>query len=93
MQLKEVSLEEMRVINMNQSQRIREILNQFKESDMRCAEIVDWDEIATTIEKCRQAIKQQISYRNGRVYEGISVRIRTTNGFRVYLVKEDNSNE
>lgn len=89
MNLKRVNPNKIKFRFRSKQEEIRDILNQFKQSDMMCAEIENWDEISDTLEEFRQMVKNQISYRNGKVYEHIKVITRTNDGFKVYLLKEE----
>ena len=90
MRLKEVNLDETAIRPCSKQTKVREILNQFKRSNMKCAEIENWEEISDTLEGFRQIVKNQISYRNGRDYKNISIVTRTDDsGFKAYLVKKE----
>ena len=90
MRLKEVNLDETAIRPCSKQTKVREILNQFKHSNMKCAEIENWEEISDTLEGFRQIVKNQISYRNGRDYKNISIVSRTDDsGFKAYLVKKE----
>lgn len=95
MRLKEVSLDEIKGNPIRSKQDlVRELLDKFKESDMKYAEVEEWEEISDTIEGCRTMIRNQISYRNGNKYAGLGVTIRTDfSSWRVFLIKKEGEND
>lgn len=88
MRLKEVNQDEMDIKHCSKQSVVREILDQFIQSSMKCAEIENWEEISDTLESFRSLVKNQISYRNGSKYKNIKIITRTNNGYKVYLLKE-----
>lgn len=67
---------------------VRRLLDEFITSGETCCEIENWEDISPTIEGCRCLIRNQISYRNGKKYKNVKVKIDTLEGFHVYLIKK-----
>lgn len=89
MNLKEVSIDEIKASTCSKQGYVREILDAFMASDMKCAEVEKWETISKTIENFRSLVRNQISYRNGSKYKGIRVVTRHANNeYRVYLIKD-----
>lgn len=68
---------------------VRKLLDEFIASGESCCEIENWETISPTIEGCRCLIRNQISYRNGRKYKNVKVKIDTLEGFHVYLIRKE----
>lgn len=92
MRLKEIDPDEMNISSQRTKQkRVREMLDQFQQSNMKCAEIENWEEISDTLDSFRCLVKNQISYRNGSKYKNIKLVTNTSNGYKVYLLKKEDN--
>lgn len=89
MKLVERDPEQIRIKPYSKQKAVREILDQFSQSGMKCAEITNWGEISDTLNDFRSLVKNQISYRNGSKYKNIKIVTRTNDGYRVYLLKKE----
>ena len=69
--------------------KVREMLDQFVQSGMKCAEIENWEEISDTPEHFRLLVRNQIYYRNGSKYRNIKISMRTDDVCRMYLIKKE----
>ena len=92
MKLVECDPDQMNIKPHSKQKAVREILDQFLQSGMKCAEIENWEEISDTLNSFRCLVKNQISYRNGSKYKNIKLVTRTDDGYSVYLLNRKETN-
>lgn len=88
MKLTAVSRDEVLTTTKSKGTQIKELLDEFINSNATCVRIDGWDEISKTVENFRTTAKNHPKYHKENNYNKIRIITSKVNG-TIYFVKED----